>query len=478
MKSIGIVICNFNKKDYIINCIKSILKQSIDDFDIYVVDNASTDDSVEMIRKEFGDLVNLIVNKVNLGGSGGFNTGMKKVLEKDYKYLMCVDNDIIMDSKNVEELYSFLENNNDIALVGSKIYKMDEPEIVMAFGSKINYDTYEYQDNFKGCKDNDEIPKMLYCDYVPACSLMVRTSVIRKIGLMKESNFIYWDDIDWAFRMKEAGYKVAAISKAKIWHKGGGTNPVNTFPDYYFWRNKITFFAEHLKEEEIGEFIDTLLKQIFQYIYGSYYKGKTNLIKTIMYAYDDAIHGITGKAEEYKILKRISGDEINILQEKLYGIKEISIELPNNFCLDANASNNSEKIFLIGNLIDILKLVFNINDELSIKLLNLSNRYSVEEIKKEINNRLIEEKLKESFKIKILEEDNLSSDLKIKICNHVTEIEEIDGKSIYIDKFNNCVVNEEQFKYYKNYDNMFNIFKTSNRELLKSQINKLRINRL
>ena len=84
-KSIGIVICNYNKQDYILNCIKSVLDSSISDFDIYVVDNASTDDSVSCIQKEFENKITLIVNNENLGGSGGFKTGLRAALKKNYK---------------------------------------------------------------------------------------------------------------------------------------------------------------------------------------------------------------------------------------------------------------------------------------------------------------------------------------------------------------------------------------------------------
>ena len=85
---IGIVICNYNKEDYIVNCIKSILASTMKDFDIYVVDNASTDHSVERIREAYAGQVTLIVNQENLGGSGGFNTGLREALKQDYQYLL------------------------------------------------------------------------------------------------------------------------------------------------------------------------------------------------------------------------------------------------------------------------------------------------------------------------------------------------------------------------------------------------------
>ena len=77
MKNIGIVVCNYNKKDYVLNCLKSLFEQTINDFDIYVVDNASTDGSAEAIKEKFGRQLILIENDENLGGSGGFNVGLR-----------------------------------------------------------------------------------------------------------------------------------------------------------------------------------------------------------------------------------------------------------------------------------------------------------------------------------------------------------------------------------------------------------------
>lgn len=73
-KKIAAVICNYNKCAYVTECIQSVLESVFQDFDLMVVDNASTDGSVEQIRRIYGDMVKLFVNKENLGGSGGFNT--------------------------------------------------------------------------------------------------------------------------------------------------------------------------------------------------------------------------------------------------------------------------------------------------------------------------------------------------------------------------------------------------------------------
>ena len=101
MKKIGIVICNYNKEDAVLDCIQSILESKFQDFDLYVVDNGSTDMSVKRIKETYPGSLVLIENKENLCGSGGFNTGLREVYKKGYPYVMCVDNDALLDENAI-----------------------------------------------------------------------------------------------------------------------------------------------------------------------------------------------------------------------------------------------------------------------------------------------------------------------------------------------------------------------------------------
>lgn len=84
MKTTGIVICNYNKKEYVLRCIQSVLESDTQDYSIYVVDNASSDGSADAIRARYGDQVTVLENKENLGGSGGFNRGIRYALSQNH----------------------------------------------------------------------------------------------------------------------------------------------------------------------------------------------------------------------------------------------------------------------------------------------------------------------------------------------------------------------------------------------------------
>ena len=124
-KKTGIVICNYNKSSYVVNCIQSVLESDTTDYDIYMVDNASSDDSVSAVKKCFGDAVTILENPANLGGSGGFNTGLRMVLERGYPYIWCLDNDVLVDESALSALLQFLIAHPEVGMAGSKVYHMD-----------------------------------------------------------------------------------------------------------------------------------------------------------------------------------------------------------------------------------------------------------------------------------------------------------------------------------------------------------------
>ena len=134
MKKVGIVICNYNKENAVLDCIQSILESDFQDFDLYVVDNGSTDKSVQRIEEKYPEGLVIIKNQDNLGGSGGFNTGLREVYKKGYPYLMCVDNDAMLDEQAIGNLYNFLETHEEAGMAGAKVYHMEAPDYVQQFG--------------------------------------------------------------------------------------------------------------------------------------------------------------------------------------------------------------------------------------------------------------------------------------------------------------------------------------------------------
>lgn len=302
MKKVGIVICNYNKAEKALECIQCILESKFQDFDVYVVDNASSDNSVDAIKERYGDKVTLIVNEENLGGSGGFNKGLRTAYDKGYEYLMCVDNDAMLDENAVGNLYTFLEEHEEAGMAGSKIYHLENPDYIQQFGQEIDFEYFCTVVPHLNMYEDGSMPDYLYVDSVAACSLMVRRSTIDKIGFIPEENFLYWDDTEWCYLCNKAGMKVASVGNSMALHAMGAKNEdVNTFPTYYAWRNWIRFFAKYTDEKRLSKMADVFLDSIFQIVYEGLHNGEESRVKTVMLAYEDAINNVTGKAGENRI---------------------------------------------------------------------------------------------------------------------------------------------------------------------------------
>lgn len=309
MKQIGIVICNYNKKNDALACIRSILESKFQDYDIYVVDNASTDGSAEAIRNAYGEQVTLLVNQENLGGSGGFNTGLRDAFQKGYPYLMCVDNDALLDENAVGNLLAFLQEHSETGIAAAKIYHREAPDYVQQFGQKIDFENFCTDVTYLNAYEDGSMPEYVYTDAVAACALMIRRSVIEKIGFMPEENFLYWDDTEWCYLCNRAGWKVASVGNAMALHAMGAKKELeNTFPTYYAWRNWIRFFMRYTEPGDWEAMAGTFLDSMFQIVYEGLHKGEKNRTRTVMLAYDDALHGVTGKAGENRIFTLDTAD--------------------------------------------------------------------------------------------------------------------------------------------------------------------------
>lgn len=409
MKTTGVVICNYNKSEDVVNCIQSVIESKTDDYDLYVVDNASSDDSVSRIRECFGDRVNLIVNSENLGGSGGFNTGIRKVVSEGYKYVWCLDNDVLVDENALSYLVEFLDGHSDTGMVGSKVYHMESPDLVQQFGITIDFDEFCVEAKYLNRPEDGTMPEVVYSDAVAACSVLVRTSLIKEIGAMPEENFLYWDDTEWGYRCNLAGYRVASYGKSKVLHSmGAKKESLNTFPTYYAWRNWIQFFIKYTPEENLEKLSRTFISLVFEVVYGGYYRKEHNRAKTVMFAYDDALHGVKGKAGEGKIFEIDSNDDK--FRDMVRGRKVINIIAGNHNGL---AGMVKEKI----------------------------NRY-------EPSAQVLFDGSCEG------REDILS----IRLCNYIFSLRSVDDGYIYIDEDGNILLDESDAVKVKNYNNSFQAF--------------------
>ena len=127
LDNLVIVICNWNKRDDVIRCLDSLKTAVPEETQVIVVDNASTDGSVEALEAYSGRPIHLLKNEENLGGTGGFNSGIREALKGKCQYVHLLDNDVIVEEQTFRASLSLMEKKPEIGAVGSKLYKLEKP---------------------------------------------------------------------------------------------------------------------------------------------------------------------------------------------------------------------------------------------------------------------------------------------------------------------------------------------------------------
>lgn len=243
MKKVAIILVNWNGKKYLKDCLNSLARQTYQNFDIFFIDNNSKDDSLDLLRNY--ERVTIIKNTKNYGFAKGNNIGIEKALKNGYKYIVLVNLDTIVDKSWLENLVNRAEKDPRIGAVQSKILLNDSKRINTT-GSQLHFLGFSYCDNYN-CKDNfhghEEIPLF------SGCSVLISSNALQEAGLFDESFFMYFEDADLSWRIKQLGYKIIFEPTSVIYHKYSFSKNKNKF--YYAERNRLIFILKNYELKTI-----------------------------------------------------------------------------------------------------------------------------------------------------------------------------------------------------------------------------------
>lgn len=243
MKKVAVVILNYRVRDLTVKCIKSVLKSDYKNIEVIVVDNASFDGIAEEIKK-YKDVI-FIQSEKNLGYTGGNNLGIKKALDNQADYVFILNPDTTITKDTIDILLARAEQYK-ADIVGPKIYFEDSKKIWYAGGI---FDTNNVLGSHKGVDEPDtkKYDKDEETDYVTGAAMLVRKHVFEKIGLFDERYFLYYEDSDFCFRAKQAGFKIMYIFQSVVYHKNAQSTGLGTpLQDYYITRNRMLFASKFL----------------------------------------------------------------------------------------------------------------------------------------------------------------------------------------------------------------------------------------
>ncbi len=191
-KKVFIIILNWNGAKDTIDCLKSLENLDYPDFEILVVDNGSTDDSVLKIKSQISNLKNkvvLIENKENLGFPAGNNIGIEYALECGADYALLLNNDTVADKNFLKEMVGVAENNEKIGILGPKIYFYDDPKRIWFAGGSFDWFRGSAHIGF-GEIDFQKYQSEKEVGFITGCAMLVKKEVFGKIGLLDERFFL------------------------------------------------------------------------------------------------------------------------------------------------------------------------------------------------------------------------------------------------------------------------------------------------
>jgi len=257
---LSIIIVNYKTQELTSNCVDSIIKSNTRglDYEIIVVDNASEDGSIEAIEKQFPQ-VRTIKNQENLGFSKANNMGIK-IAEGDY--ILLLNSDTIVEFNTLKEALQFIKDHKHTGALGCKILlpsgKLDAAckrsfptpangiyhslNLDMAFPDNVRLGAY----NLTYADEN----KTSSIDCIMGAFMMVPRKVIDEVGMLDEDYFMYGEDVDWCYRIKNAGYQIMYYPEVRIFHhkKASGIGKRNPKVIEAFYDSMGIFYNKHYQK--------------------------------------------------------------------------------------------------------------------------------------------------------------------------------------------------------------------------------------
>jgi N-acetylglucosaminyl-diphospho-decaprenol L-rhamnosyltransferase len=257
MLDLSVVIVNWNVRDLLRRCLQSVLNAQSSEpnssFEVIVVDSASTDGSVEMVRQEFPQ-VHLIASEVNLGYTGGNNRGIA-ASRGCYILLLNPDTEVLGDA--LTTMVAYMDAHPRVAALGPQLLYPDGsiqssrrrfPTLSTAFVESTVIQQW-WPDNrvlrhyYVQDRPDDAVSEV---DWVTGACILLRRQTVEQVGLLDEAFFMYSEELDWCRRARDAGWKVVYLPTAQvIHHEGKSSEQVMPFRHIRFQRSKIRYFRKH-----------------------------------------------------------------------------------------------------------------------------------------------------------------------------------------------------------------------------------------
>lgn len=242
-RKIIVIILNWNRAHDTCQCVHSLQRSDYQPLEILVVDNGSSIEEYTVLQTAL-PTIPILRSEINLGFAGGNNLGLRYAVEHNADYALMVNNDTIVATDMIRQMIDTAETHPQAGLIGPIIYYLNQPKEVWFAGYRFSHDIYILR---RGLNLLPPLNPVEEVDFVSGCAMLIRGSVLAKVGFLEEDYFMYYEDLDYCFRVKKAGFTILCVTGASMWHAvsastGGADSPLK---QYYQVKSSLIFYRQH-----------------------------------------------------------------------------------------------------------------------------------------------------------------------------------------------------------------------------------------